>query len=129
MTPIKYVGHRPKYREGTYGSGIVFEHGAVIEVDDALAVKLLRHKDVYVRGDAAESVGKFELPPVDQKKKQAEEEEGKIQDQRDAIALMNKEALELFVKTNFQIDIDRRKSVGALREQAINLIDQYGIAE
>lgn len=121
MTPIKYIGKRPTYREGAYGSGIVFEAGQTIEVDDALATKLLRHKDVYVRGDVSESTGQNDSvsPKLD-------EVEDKTQEQRDAIMSMDKDAIEQFCKTNFRVDVDRRKSVDNLRQVAIGLIDQFG---
>lgn len=122
MTPIKYIGHRATYREGAYGSGIVFAHGQTVNVeDDVLANKLLRHKDVYVLGEEG-NVAEFVSPKQDQS-----EDEDKLQQQRDSVALMDKEALESFAKTTFRVDIDRRKSVDNLRAQVIGLIDQYGV--
>ena len=44
------------------------------------------------------------------------------------IAVMDKTALESFVKTTYRMDIDKRKSVESLRQQAIGLVDQYGAA-
>lgn len=127
MTPIKYIGHRQTYREGTYGSGIVFTQGETVNVeDDQLAAKLLRHKDVYVRG-GADDVADSPIVVDSHNKKDGDEQEQKTQDQRDVIAAMDKDALDTFAKTHFQVNVDRRKSVESLRAQVIGLVDQYGL--
>lgn len=126
MTPIKYIGHRPFYREGAYGSGLAFTKGETLNVeDDALAAKLLKHKDVYVRGDAEDASAT--VAPVKQAKQDDEEEQS--QDARDAIAAMNKSALETYAKTNFSVDLDKRKSVESLRQEVIRMFDQFGVSE
>lgn len=123
MTPIKYIGHRPTYREGAYGSGIVFTKDETINVeDDTLANKLLRHPDVYVRGDAKKAA-----ETNSSKAKDVEAEEDPAQDARDAIATMNKDALETYAKTHFGVDLDKRKSIDSLRAQTTGLLDQYGL--
>lgn len=125
MTPIKYIGHRKQYREGAYGSGLIFTQGETLNVeDDALAAKLLKHKDVYVRGDSDEATTVQKAKPVEQ-----DDEEDKAQDARDAIARMNKGALETYAKTHFGVDLDKRKSVDALRQHVTQLFDQYGTGE
>lgn len=123
MTPIKYIGPRATYREGAYGSGIIFTKGETINVeDDILANKLLRHPDVYVRGDA-NTAGEVSAS----KAKDVESEADPLQDARDAIAAMNKDALEVYAKTHFGVDLDKRKSVDSLRAQTTSLLDQYGL--
>ncbi len=124
MTPIKYIGKREKYREGTYGSGIVFAQGQTVNIeDDELARKMLRHSDVYVRGDAGEA----EVTATGKAATKDSDTEDPLQDTRDAIATMNKGALKDFAKTNFNVDLDSRKSVGDLRTQAMGLLDQFGL--
>jgi hypothetical protein len=118
--PICYVGRRPSYREGAYGSGIVFQQGETKLVPTDLAAKLLRHPDVYVLGVEAGA----EPVEVAQAPKQTQDES--TQDLRDTIAFMDKDALETFAKTNFKIDLDKRKSVNALRQHVTQLVDQYG---
>lgn len=123
MTPIKYIGHRPTYREGAYGSGIVFTKDETINVeDDTLANKLLRHHDVYVRGEAKKSA-----ETNSSKAKDVDAEADPTQDARDAIATMNKDALETYAKTHFGVDLDKRKSIDSLRAQTTGLLDQYGL--
>lgn len=123
MTPIKYIGHRPTYREGCYGSGIVFVKDGVVNIDDdVLANKLLRHPDVYVKADAATGT-----ESVVGQKKPDDDAEDAAQDVRDAIMAMSKEALETYAKTHFGVDVDRRKSVENLRTQVVGLFDQFGV--
>lgn len=123
MTPIKYIGHRPTYREGCYGSGIVFAKDGVINVeDDALANKLLRHPDVYVKADVA-----AEAAPVVVPKAPTNDQEDAAQDTRDSIMAMDKAALASYAKTHFSVEVDQRKSVGSLRTQVVGLFDQFGV--
>ena len=80
-----YIGHRATYREG-----LRFRHrvcpGRTINIeDDALANKLLRHSDVYVRGGAKKAA---EMNTS--KAKDVDAEADPLQDARDAIATMNK---------------------------------------
>lgn len=115
---VKYIGKRETYIDGTYGSRIAFTKGQSVLVPADLAAKMLRHPDVYAKGDAkkAEVVEVQEQPVVDEDSQAI----------RDRIAVMDKTALESFVKTTYRMDIDKRKSVESLRQQAINLVDQYG---
>ena len=121
MTPIKYIGHRERYTEGCYGSGLVFAKDQTINVeDDALAKKLLKHTDVYVRGDSEGA----ETAPI---KIEKPDDEDPAQAMRDSIANMTKAALGTFAKTHFSTDLDQRKSVGDLRTQVTGLVDQFGV--
>jgi len=118
---VTYVGKRETYTEGTYGSRIEFAQGQTILVPHELAAKLLRHPDVYQRGEAEGAVT-AQLPD----KKEEETEDAQLV--RDRIAVMDKAALESFAKTTFRVDLDKRKGIGALREQVTGLVDQYGVA-
>lgn len=120
MTPIKYIGHRNEYREGCYGSGLVFIKGQTINIeDDELARKLLKHKDIYVLGDSKGAIVAY------QEIKVADDESQ--QDMRDSIANMPKDALKMFAKNTFSAELDMRKSVGDLRAHVTGLFDQFGV--
>jgi len=124
MIKIKYVGVRPVYRENLYGTGIVFEQGQVVEVEALAAMKMLKHKDQYVRAEADEvPVEPVVITPPDDKGK----EEDEAQNTRDTIATMDKNALESFAKVHFSVDLDKRKGVDTLRAQVNGLVDQYGL--
>jgi hypothetical protein len=122
MIPIKYIGHRPIYRDGACGSNLAFEQWQTILVDDEFAVKMLRHPSVYERG-----VDESAIPAAPMKKAVVTEDEDPDQTARDAIANLNKDALATYAKTHFGVDIDKRKNVGDLRQQVTMLFDQYGI--
>lgn len=123
MTPIKYIGARPTYREGAYGSGLIFEQGQTLNVkDDELARKLLRHKDVYVRGKAKDG----DVAEIQAKKSDADSEDD-LQDARDLINVMDAPALKSYAMTHFSVSIDARKGVESLRSQVTGLVDQFGL--
>lgn len=129
MTHIKYIGHRDPYREGAYGSGLVFAKGETKNIeDDLLAKKLLRHPDVYVLAAAEEAVdAKTESQGKTEGKQDDEDKENESQDARDAIAQMSKDALADYAKIHFKVDLDMRKSVGNLRTEVTGLYDQFGV--
>ncbi len=130
MTPIKYIGHRETYREGCYGSGLVFAKGQTLNVDDdTLAKKLLKHKDVYTLGEAAEPgvIVDAAKDPDKSKAPDKDKDEDPAQDMRDSIMTMNKEALETFAKTHFSVDIDKRQNLSDLRTKVVGLFDQFGV--
>ena len=128
MTPIKYIGARPTYREGAYGSGLIFTQGKILNVeDDDLAKKLLKHPDVYIRGEGEEA----DKAPVVAKSEKSQEKKDKdkeddAQDNRDTISQMTKAALGTYAKTHFNVDLDLTKKVGELRTQVTGLFDQFG---
>ena len=122
---VRYVGRRPVYREGAYGSGIVFTQCETKLVPSDLANKLLRHTDVYVPGSASKDTTIASVP--DSVKKTDEQNEEEImQSLRDSIQTMDKDALETYARTQFKIDIDKRRGLDKLRQQVTQLIDQYG---
>ena len=48
-------------------------------------------------------------------------------DLKQSISFMDKDALKLFAQTNYGQKLDGRLSVEALREQANQMIDQFGV--
>ena len=123
---IRYVGVRDLHEDHLYGTRLAWLPGQVHNVDAAIAVRMLMHKDVYERADVETN------KPVSGKSNQVEQEQNRIQEQqledtRSAIAIMDKDALEQFAKTHFQIDLDKRKGLSSLRSQVIGLIDQFGM--
>lgn len=117
---VKYIGARPEYTDGTYGTGIHWIKGESRMVPAASARLLLKHKDVYAPGEvdapAAVLASKPKLDNEDDK-----------QDMRDSIANMDKDTIGVFAKTHFNVEIEKRKSVATLREQVTGLFDQFGI--
>jgi hypothetical protein len=131
FTPITYIGRRETYREGTYGSGLVFQRGETKLVPNALAAKLLQHPDVYRLGKIEQSAAAL-APEAAPKATQAEKdvEEERMQDHRDSVMRMDsKAALAEFAKTNFNMELDKRKTVAALQTEVIQLIDRFGVSQ
>ena len=121
MIAIKYIGHRATYTDGACGSGLTFEKGQTLLVDDEFANKMLKHKAVYVRGDQPDRVEQEPKQP-----KSPTKDEDPDQTVRDTIANMTKDALVMYAKTHFSADLDKRKSVADLRTQVTGLYDQFG---
>ena len=123
---IRYVGVRDLHEDHLYGTRLAWLPGQVHNVDAAIAVRMLMHKDVYERADVEAN------KPVSGKSNQVEQEQERVQEQqledtRSAIAIMDKDALEQYAKTHFQIDLDKRKGLSSLRLQVVGLIDQFGM--
>lgn len=120
-TPIKYVGKRPTYIDGMYGTRTAFVQGETVMVDSDIATKMLRHPDQYVLGKT-----KGAEPAVEQPTEKPAKEDETTQDLRDQINIMDKDSLETFAKNHFRIDLDKRKSVSSLREAVTQLVDRFG---
>lgn len=122
MIAIKYIGHRHNFSDVIYGTGLAFAPGQTVNVeDDAAARKMLKHVDVYQRGDAAEAED-----PAKAAKNTVTQDEDPDQTARDAIANMNKDALVSYAKNTFSVNLDKRSSVGDMRTRVIGLFDQFG---
>lgn len=126
MIPIKYVGRRSRHPENLYGTGAVFGFGQVINFPDEIAAKLLKHSDVYQRADTAPADAPT-VEVVEPKRGEQEEEAQNMDDLLRSVDNMDKDALERFAMTHFSIDLDKRKSVSALRQQVKTSIEQFGV--
>jgi len=116
---VKYIGVRPEYIDGAYGTRIHFVKGESRLVPEEKARLMLKHKDVYEPGDDDSKV----LVVDDVPKKDDDE----MQDMRDAINVMDKDALSVYAITHFSVKLDKRREVGSLRSQVTSLVDQYGL--
>ena len=121
LTPIKYVGKRPTYIDGMYGTHTAFVQGETVMVDSDIAAKMMRHPDQYELGKA-----KGAAPAVEPTAEKPVKEDEATQDLRDQINIMDKDSLETFAKNHFRIDLDKRKSVANLREAVTQLVDRFG---
>ena len=115
---IKYVGSRAEYTDGTYGTRITFIRGESRMVPLDKARLMLKHPDVYVPGEDGAEVAHCASP---------KDEADDVQDVRDAIGLMDKDALTTYVKTHFNMDIDKRKGIATLRTEVVGLVDRFGV--
>jgi hypothetical protein len=116
VTPIKYQGKRPSYTDALY-SHLTFQQGESILVPDDVAAKMLKHPDQYILGDKKTAKSVDVAPP------KAEED---TQDLRDAILQMNSAALLDIAKNDYGINLDVKRPVATLRQQVVQLVDQFG---
>lgn len=121
-TPIRYIGKRDSYTDGAYQSRITWARGESKPVPKDIAAKLLQHPDQYELGAPITE----ELPPLPVNK--AEDTEERLQEVRYSIQAMTKAGLISFVQTTFNVKMDKNQSVTALRAQATQLVDQFGVA-
>lgn len=119
---IVYIGRREIHKDTIYGTGEWWK-GQHKLVDVAVAIKMLRHPDVFEAGKVeAASTVVFPEP------KSPAKDRDDVQMALDAISTMPADALASFVRENFQQKLDRRKSVENLRIEATRLLHQFGLA-
>lgn len=121
FTSVMYIGKRPEYTDGTYGTRLLFHRGESHWVPNDAAKKMLKHPDVYIPGEAPTA------PAVKVPATQTQKEDEDTQDLRDSIANMDKESLFKFSKIHYGQDIDVKMSLAEVRQQVTMLVDQYGI--
>ena len=130
LVPVKYVGRRPDFFDRVYGSGLFFDQGQTRWVPSELARKLLRHADLFERGEedleASEDDTAEILEEAARERDAQRVDQSAIQDLRDSVQSMDKEALSQFASTNYRQIIDRRRSVETLREEVLGFIDRFG---
>jgi hypothetical protein len=134
LVPITYVGKRESYRDGLY-SGLTFARGQTLPVRAEQATKMLAHPDVYALGkfeqDPAPEVSEADANAEANKQAQAEKDkvEDLLQDQRDGISRMeSRDAVADWAMTNYSVKLDKRKSLDALKAEAVQLVDRFGVA-
>lgn len=115
---VQYIGKRAEYTDGTYGTRIHFIRGESRLVPLDKARLMLKHADVYAPG-----VADAPIAVIPEQKS----EDDDAQNLRDSIALMEKDALELYAQTHFSVKLDKRKNVQDLRVHVTQLFDQYGL--
>lgn len=139
---VQYVGRRQHWADSIYGTGLSFVADQVRYLPGPVATQFLRHVDLFREAKtevAPEKVAQItevaEIPRDDTaeileaaKQKQAEEldKENQLQDLRQSVTFMEKDALKEFVSRNYRQKLDGRLSVEAMRTQALQLIDQFG---
>lgn len=124
MMHIQYIGHRGTHRDGIYETGD-WTRFQVKDVPDQVAVRMLRHPDVYVVPVEVQADAGIDQVKIDKSAREDDEEKGQVA--RDAIAAMDtKEAVADYALTNFRIKIPKTLSLDNMKAQAAMLVDQYG---
>lgn len=119
MTPIKYIGHRETYQDGCYGTRIEFKQGESVLVPDDIALKMLKHIDVYAPGNVLEANAVTIAPII--------KPDDDTQDLRDTVSNLDSyEALNAIAANDYGQKLDKRKSIATLRTEVIQMIDRFG---
>ena len=130
LVPVKYVGRRPDFFDRIYGSGLFFDQGQTRWIPAELARKLLRHADLFERGEEDLEASEDDTAKILEESAREQDaqriDQSAIQDLRDSVQSMDKDALSHFAGTNYRQIIDRRRSVEALREEVLGFIDRFG---
>lgn len=122
---IVYIGRREIHKDTLYDTG-EWVKGQHKLVDVAVAIKMLRHPDVFEAGKV-EAVSVVVFPEQKTPAKDSDTPDD-VQMALDAISTMPADALASFVSENFQQKLDRRKSLENLRIETTRLIHQFGLA-
>jgi hypothetical protein len=132
---VRYIGKlKPYWKDRKYGSGLDFETGQVRVVPSTVAKAFLRHGDLFERADdaPAEAVAAPDddtatlLAEAQQKRDAKAKEDQQRFDLMDQVERMDKDGLAQFAQDRFSIQLDRRRTVDALRSEVRGLIDQFG---
>lgn len=140
---VRYIGRRPEWHDRVYSTGLQFTTGQVRVLPAEIARRFLRHADLFEKVE--QEVSEAEAAPVAADPEQLDDdtadllEQGKaaqeqqkaqqslVQELYDQIDQMDKKGLEEFASTKYRHDLDKRRSVGDLRTQVKQLIDQFGV--
>lgn len=119
--PVEYIGKRTPHADGLYGTYIQWPaQGAVQLVPEAIAARMIAiNRDVYRTGvycGEAIQAAKVESQPDDNVRLELDM----------VIQTMDKDALESYARTHFRQELDKRRSLDALRQEVGLMIDQFG---
>jgi hypothetical protein len=127
MIGVRYVGRRDTYKDGLYGTGIVFEQGEAKLVPAAKALQMLRHADVYAPVDDQSEATAAPAAATDPKDGTKNAEEERIQEMHDSLEPMTKDALVSFAQTH-NIAIDAKAKKDDVKAAIKQHMDQFGVA-
>lgn len=123
-TPVKYIGKREQYTDGTYGTLVTWQKDETHLIPDEIARKLLNHPDVYILGES-DNASTPELPDSTDD----DNKEEVIQDAKDTVnAMRSKKAVMDYAHDNFSgVKMNGNDKLADLKRQAVEFIDSYGI--
>ena len=139
---VTYIHHRAEWVDQNYSTGLSFVKGQTRYLPPEVALKLLRHQDLFEKyqGDpaaTASTVGIEGQPALDdgtmaslaqsdKDKDKLSDEQNALMDLHDSVNQMGKEELAQYAMTNFKQTLDKRQKVEALRGQVNQLLAQFG---
>lgn len=132
---VQYIGRRESFTDTIYGSNLTFTQGQARAVDSDLAIKLLRHQDLFRRYKPEEE-GAVEQTDDDTQKRIEEakaerakviEEQNNIAELIDQVNQMTKASLAKFAFEKWHYEFKSSAKLPEMREQVVNFIHQFGV--
>jgi hypothetical protein len=124
--PIQMIANRDHLKDNNYGTG-EWTRGQIQLVDAAVAMKMIRHTDVFVQStaeEAAASQAKAVKTEVKNSEKQLSDEAS--QELRDRVGQMNRDQAIEYAAVHYGLKIRGNASVEDARAQLIQHIDLAG---
>lgn len=124
---IRYIGRDETCNDHLYGTG-VWTRREVKSVVPAVALRMIRHPDVYEEVITLENELPANRTPVGEPDRRADKDpDTPEQEAIMAIQQMDASQVKDFVQRNYQKALDGRKGISSLRAEASGLVEQYGI--
>lgn len=131
---VKYFGREAPFVERNYGSGLTFDPGQTRIVPPELAARLLRHADVFSKGedgiatpeDSDSDSTHAQLEAAAKKKALEDVDLSNRQDLVDQINRMDKDALKDYASIKYGQSLPKTLSVENMRIKVVQFIDQFG---
>ena len=128
---VTYIYRDDEWIDRNYGTGLTFVKGQTRHLPPEIADKLLRHQDLFERGNSSSIAPDADNTDValEQSSKDAakqHDEANALMDLHDSVRLMGKDELVQYALTNFNQSLDKRQKVEAMRAQVSQFLDQFG---
>lgn len=134
---VTYIHRRDEWTDQNYGTGLTFVRGQTRYLPLDVALKLLRHQDLFEKHQGqtpSETTGE---PAIDdgtaaslaQSRKehaQLQADQHALMDLHDSVNQMGKDELAQYAMTNFKQTLDKRQKVDVMRAQVNQFLDQFG---
>ena len=130
---VKYFGRESPFVERNYGSGLTFDPGQTRIVPPELAARLLRHADVFSKGEDGIATPEHsdsdsthaQLEAAAKKKALEDVDLSNRQDLVDQINRMDKDALKDYASIKYGQSLPKTLSVENMRIKVVQFIDQF----
>ncbi|WP_114969374.1 RyR domain-containing protein [Rhodoferax ferrireducens] len=134
---VTYIHHRDEWADKVYGTGLTFVKGQTRYLPLEVALKLLRHQDLFEKNKgqapaatsgepAADDGTTASLAQSSKEQAQLQADQHALMDLHDSVNQMGKDELAQYAMTNFKQTLDKRQKVGEMRAQVNQFLDQFG---